>query len=88
MKIIKQKMKVLRNYLQYGEISTIAKENNIEYSRAREITRGRVSPRDSEIGFAQAIINVAAPRMEQLKRFDKVPVAFEGDKGASMGMSY
>jgi hypothetical protein len=88
MRIIKQKMKVLNQFMQYGEVAQLARQNNIEVKRAQEITRGRISPRDNEIGFAQAIINIAMPRMEQLKRFDKVPVAFEGDKGPSMGMSF
>jgi len=88
MKIIKQKMKVLRHYMQHGEIKQIAEQNNIAAARAWEITRGRVSPRESELGFARAILNIAAPRMEELKRFDKVPLVFQGDNGASMGMGY
>jgi hypothetical protein len=88
MKIIKQKMKVLRGFFQYGEIKQIAAQNNIATDRAWPIARGRISPRPEEIGFAQALINIALPRMEQLKRFEKVPIAYEGDKGATMGMGY
>lgn len=87
MKIIKQKMKVLRQYLHYGEVKQLAAKNNVEYSRAKEITRGRISPRQSEIPFALDIINTVMPRMQELKRFEKVPV-FEGDNGPTMGMSY
>ena len=74
--------------MQYGEIKHIATQNNIDVKRAWEITRGRISPNDSEIGFTNAIINVAIPRMEQLKRFEKVQIAYDGDKGATMGMAY
>lgn len=88
MKAIKQKMKVLRQYLHYGEIKHLAIQNNIDPERASEIARGRISPRPNEIQFALDIINTTVPRIEQFKRLDKVPMTFAGDAGATMGMSY
>lgn len=81
-------MKFLAQYLHYGEIKQLAQRNNVDYNRAKEITAGRISPKQNEMEFALDVINTTMPRMEQLKRLDKVPMAFAGDTGPTMGMSY
>ncbi len=88
MKAVKQKFKVLRQFFHYGEIKHYAQQCNIEPSRAWEIARGRISPRANEMTFAHTLINVAAPRIEEFKRLEKITGAYEGDKAPTMGMSY
>jgi len=72
MRIIREKLKVLRGYLAYGEIKYMAQQNNMPIDRAYEIARGRQSPRDSEMGFVNAIIDRVTPRMQQTSRLNNL----------------
>lgn len=69
---IKTKLQTLRQYTRYGEIKELAEKNNIEKSRAYEILRGRLMPKDHELDFVNDVITRVLPRQQQLQRLGQV----------------
>lgn len=72
MKIIRKKLKIAKDYFRHGEIIRIAEANDMDRDRAYKIASGQLSPRLSEMPFAYDLLNLAQPRIEDLKEFNHI----------------
>lgn len=51
-----------------GELKVLAEKERIDYSRAKDISRGRVAPREHELNFIHRVLDTVLPRIEVNRR--------------------